>query len=477
MQKFYLVLLLCCLTFTTKAQQLFSVIPYEDNVKLLSSVKNSDGKRCLLGFDRNKNTFHAWVIDRQGALVTHKISATVVLADEPVIIGTSASGNTFSFYSLENDTSHEGIYYNQGEHVLSEITVDLDKSAISQNNTALLSSEKHYKYIAAFSDNGVNYALFYNKKVDSLQVTRYERLQQMKTARFGIPNSYFNSKLNLQQTYLATGKENHLPTKSKARVKAYVRDNKLYLMFDAPTAVTNLSAIEYTHIVKLDIDQQQASISKLPAAIYGDKHRFSSYLHQDILFRFGVSKDSLTLRAYELETLRPLVTYKNGVRESISFRATPGTSTYRDARSKLTPETKTFLQSLSGAPAIAAYATSDSTIELSLGTFLTPVSGGAAIPSGAPGGGSFYMPGAIDTEGTQVQFKALLHYPSLRIIKAPVSQTAYDLVDDYIFQQHRSRTAGSIEMMIEEGGRAYLITRDKKKRTFQILTFSSAPIQ
>jgi hypothetical protein len=477
MQKFYLILLLCCITFATSAQQLFSVLPYEDNVKILSSVSNTNGQRCLLAFNARKSTLYAWVIDSNGALLAQKTSDTFVHEAEPTIVGANAAGNTFRFYSLETNSSHNGVYYYQGEQLLREIAVDLDRGAISQNNTALLTSGKHYKHIAAFSDNGINYALFYNKKVDSLQVSRYENLGQIKSGRFRVDNSYFNSKLNLEQTYLATGHENPLPTKSKARVKAYVRDSKLYLIFDAPTAVTNLSAIEYTHIIKLDIDQQQASISKLPAAIYGNKHRFNSYLYQDVLFRFGLSKDSLTLRAYDLETLRPLISYKNSVRDAINLRATLGTSTYRDSRKKLGPETKAFLQSLSGAPAIAAYTTSDSTLELSLGTFLTPVSGAAAIPSGAPGGGSFYVPGAVDTEGTQVQFKAVLHYPSLRIVKEPVSQTAYDLVDEYIFQQHRNRNAGSIEIMIEDSGKVYLITRDKKKKTFDILAFSAASAQ
>ncbi|MCC9165227.1 hypothetical protein [Pontibacter harenae] len=330
----------------------------------LVTVADDDGNVCVYFFQNGKIYFN--LLSPSG----EQIAAQEIpfrMNQEPQILGTRVSANSFIFYSR---------YISGRREYVRPFSIHRTQGTFKSHQDIELRLGRGEYFVGAFADTEHFYML-YSDKDANLHLYRDADDVQMEKKTFTteeMPRTRDRQERERELIFINPDMERTVFA-GHHRSKIYSRGDKIHMVFDGFQTKGN-SKNATTEILTLDWNSGKTNYRTLPAIEQKSEPKFNSFLHDNTLFRLQLDRDSLNLTAYDFASLKPIKEYSFGSEDDITLKATPvvkhGNQSFLSSDAKTIEGNKVMKNLADGIPAVTVDAFNDSTIQLTIGSFLPP---------------------------------------------------------------------------------------------------------
>ncbi len=471
------------------AQTDFSSVSFSaSNVSQMIAETNKAGDVCITAFTLKGTDF--LVLDKQGEKVATG-SYPYNFANGATVLGMIGLPDKFILFDEAPNTAG----------AVQPYKIDRQTGEVIMLNAVEAVPDKNSKLATTFVANGRFFALFINKKTNTLYVSLFkdEHTPEVRT--------YSLDKVNDKQMYnrlvkrgeltlMVPGMDQNMYSNS-ALSKIYPSEDKLVITFDMFGNTDAPKHTSTTEILTLDLKQDKATLQKLPYLDTKKRLLFNSYVHQNKAYRFILSGRALQLEVHDLATDKLLKHYAYSQEDTIDIMVNDalrvGTpNSWSPGSRSIETNKKLFKKLGNGIPAIAVDALPSGKLQLAMGTYYMQESrsanlGGIATTKAATA--SFGGPAALPlillgaalqgssitmTEGTGVStyFQSILSADSFEVAPGSFRKSIQDKISDHerLLYSQKVKPAGVIVYTDQE--QAYFGYLDKETKLLKITAFS-----
>ncbi|WP_161889787.1 hypothetical protein [Pontibacter russatus] len=369
MRKIFLSLLLTgAFATAAQAQREFANIELPMNrAEDLVTVADEDGN-VVIYFYQNGRLNIALLSPTGEQLAQHEIPYR--FSQEPQILGTRVTDDEFIFYSR---------YTNGRREYVRPFAVNRHTGAFRSMQDEQLEIARNAEFLGGFG-NDEHFYMLYTDRDNNLHLYRDndENVARLEHRVFKpeMPRTRDRYAREEDLIYVSDDIEHNVFT-GHHRSKIYLRDGKIYMIFDGFDLRGGERNKATTEILALDWETGETEYRTLPPLEQRNDPTFNSFLYKDKLFRVNMEKDKFKLTAYDFETLEPIKEYTYTGDEEIAIKSTPVQQ--RGAKAIFSPD-KTVIEKTSkvmknladGVPAITVDSFNDSTLQLTIGSYEAP---------------------------------------------------------------------------------------------------------
>ncbi|MDX5436821.1 MAG: hypothetical protein LPK03_06470 [Pontibacter sp.] len=368
-------LVLLCI-YPSLAQTPFSTVAMPaSNVSRIMAATNGEGDVCLVTFNTEATQFT--IVDKHGQAVSSG-KYPFNFSSGSTMLGAIGLPDKFILFDQIQD----------GLTSLQPYKLDRGTGKVYALNTVQAVPDEKSKLVKTFSTNGRFYALYMNKKSGTLYLSIFKDEHEPEVRTYVLDDKRMYERLlrNGELQVMEPGLDQNMHSNHYIN-KIYTYPDKLVLTFDLFENQDAPQRARTTEILTLDLQQDKASFTKLPYLLDMKGLTFNSYLHQNKLYRFIITKKDLQLEVYDLATEKILKHYYYSENDSIGimtagvFRV--GTANSWSPHPDTLQTTSKVLRKMGyGYPAIAVDALDDNRLQLTIGTYQIQQSKNSTIAGG-----------------------------------------------------------------------------------------------
>ncbi|MHA6249445.1 hypothetical protein ACXYMU_15995 [Pontibacter sp. CAU 1760] len=289
-------------------------------------------------------------------------------SQEPQILGTRVTDEEFMFYSRYTNGRREYVRpFAVNRHTGAFRSLQDEQIQVARNTEFLggFGNDEHFYMLYTDRDNNIH--LYRDNDED---VARLEH----RVFKPNLPRTRSRYAREEGLIYVSDNIEHNVFT-GHHRSKIYLRDGKIYMIFDGYDLRGEKEAT--TEILELDWDTGETKYRTLPFIKQGNNPSFNSFLYKDKLFRVNLERDQFKLTAFDFNTLKPVKEYNYSGDEEIAIKSTPvhqrGARSLFSSNNTVIEKTSKVMKNLAdGVPAITVDAYNDSTLQLTIGSYDAP---------------------------------------------------------------------------------------------------------